>query len=121
MTNRLREALIALGLATSAQVSERLAPKLAMGGSAPTLLRRLRTLACPAPTSVRILGVDAWAWKKGQSYGTILVELQKGRPSARRKRSRPGCARTRKSRSLAATAQERTPRQPRKALHKPSR
>src|SRR3989442_1951789 len=38
MTNRLREALVALGLATSAQVSERLAPKLAMRGSAPTLL-----------------------------------------------------------------------------------
>ena len=72
MTNRLREALIALGLATSAQVSERLAPKLAMRVSAPTLLRRLRAVASACPTSVRILGVDDWAWKKGQTYGTIL-------------------------------------------------
>ena len=23
---------------------------------------------------VRVLGVDDWAWKKGQIYGTILVE-----------------------------------------------
>src|SRR5450432_3567147 len=75
-TNRLREALIALGLATSAEVSERVAPKLAMCVSAPTLLRRLREVACPPPLSVRILGVDDWAWKKGQTYGTLLVDLE---------------------------------------------
>src|SRR3989440_9147338 len=80
MTNRLREALVALGLATSAQVSERLAPKLGMLVSAPTLLRRLRAVACPRPKSVRILGVDDWAWKKGQTYGTILVDLEKRCP-----------------------------------------
>ena len=77
MTNRLREALVALGLATSAEVSERLAPSLGMKVSAPTLLRRLRAVACPSPKSVRILGVDDWAWKKGQTYGTILVDLEK--------------------------------------------
>src|SRR5437660_11214749 len=60
MTNRLREALVALGLATSAQVSERLAPSQGMLISAPTLLRRLRAVACPPPKSVRILGVDEW-------------------------------------------------------------
>jgi transposase len=80
MTNRLREALVALGLATSSEVSERLAPKLGMLVSAPTLLRRLRAVACPPPTSVRILGVDDWAWKKGQTYGTILVDLEKRCP-----------------------------------------
>jgi transposase len=80
MTNRLREALVALGLATSAEVSERLAPALGMRISAPTLLRRLRVVACPPPLSVRILGVDDWAWKKGQSYGTILVDLEKRCP-----------------------------------------
>src|SRR5438445_1849290 len=56
-TNRLREALVALGLATSAEVSERLAPALGMLVSASTLLRRLREVACPPPPSVRILGV----------------------------------------------------------------
>src|SRR5207244_5432308 len=77
ITNRLRDALVALGLATSAEVSERLAPQLSMLVSAPTLLRRLRAVACPPPKSVRILGADDWAWKKGQTYGTILVELEK--------------------------------------------
>jgi transposase len=80
MTNRLREALIALGLATSAEVSERLSPALGMLTSAPTLLRHLRQVISPAPQSVRILGVDDWAWKKGQTYGTILVDLQKRCP-----------------------------------------
>src|SRR6266481_8484308 len=80
MTNRLREALVALGLATSAEVSERVAPSLGMMVSAPTLLRRLRAVSCPPPTTVHILGVDDWAWKKGQTYGTILVDLEKRCP-----------------------------------------
>ena len=80
MTNRLRDTLVALGLATSAEVSERLAPSLGMRISAPTLLRRLRAVTCPLPKSVRILGVDDWAWKKGQTYGTILVDLEKRCP-----------------------------------------
>ncbi len=80
MTNRLRDALVALGLATSAEVSERVAPSLGMGVSAPTLLRRLRKVACPPPKSVRILGVDDWAWKRGQTYGTLLVDLELRKP-----------------------------------------
>src|SRR3989449_8742864 len=60
ITHRLRDALVALGLATSAQVNERLAPKLGMIVSAPTLLRRLRAVDCPPPKSVRILGIDDW-------------------------------------------------------------
>jgi transposase len=77
ITNRLRDALIALGLATSAQVCARLAPKLDLRVSAPTLLRYLRTVSCAPPTSVHILGIDDWAWKKGQIYGTLLVDLER--------------------------------------------
>jgi len=32
------------------------------------------------PRSDRILGIDDWAWKKGQTYGTILVDLEKRIP-----------------------------------------
>jgi transposase len=60
LTNRLRDALLALGLATSAQVCTRLAPKLGLQVRASSLLRTLRTVACAPPTSVRILGIDDW-------------------------------------------------------------
>jgi hypothetical protein len=42
----------------------------------PTLLRRMRTVSIPSPSSVRVLGIDDWSWKKGVSYGTILVDLE---------------------------------------------
>src|SRR3954470_23358337 len=44
---------------------------------ATTLLRRIRDLDPPLPP--RVLGVDDWAWRKGQSYGTILCDLERGR------------------------------------------
>ncbi len=80
MTNRLLEALQTLGFATCGEVGERLTPKLGMGVSGPTLLRRMRTVSIPPPKAVRVLGIDDWAWKKGQTYGTILVDLELRRP-----------------------------------------
>ena len=55
VSNRLVEELKAIGLAASAEVSERLTPRLV---KAPTLLRYLRTIP-PAPKSnVTVLGID---------------------------------------------------------------
>src|SRR6266516_2679828 len=80
MTNRLSETLQTLGFATCGELGERLAPKLGMQVSGPTLLRRMRARACPEPSSVRILGIDDWSWKKGVTYGTILVDLELHKP-----------------------------------------
>src|SRR5437016_3253387 len=52
MTNRLAEALQTLGFATSGEVGERLAPKFGMCITGPTLLRRMRTVSLPSPSSV---------------------------------------------------------------------
>jgi transposase len=75
MTNRLREAPQELGFATCGEVGERLAPKLGMHVSGPTLLRHMRKVCCPPPLAVSLLGIDDWAWKRGQTYGTLLVDL----------------------------------------------
>ncbi len=80
MTNRLSEALQTLGFATCGEVGERLAPKLGMCITGPTLLRRMRTVSIPSPSSVRVLGIDDWSWKKGVTYGTILVDLELRKP-----------------------------------------
>jgi transposase len=57
LTTRLREALLALGVATSGEVASRLAPRLGMQVAPTTLLRRVR--AVPVSQQVRYA---SWGW-----------------------------------------------------------
>jgi len=77
MTNRLRAALQALGLATGGEVSARLAPKLGMRAASTTFLRCLRVGFSSSTPKVRVVGLDDWAYKRGDTYGTILVDLER--------------------------------------------
>ena len=45
--------------------------------SADTLLRLLRRRAPPTPPDVRVVGIDDFAWLKGQRYGTIVCDLER--------------------------------------------
>ena len=42
-----------------------------------TLLRMLRRLPLPVFSTPRLLGIDDWALRKRQTYGTILVDLER--------------------------------------------
>lgn len=44
-----------------------------------TLLRRRRAATLPVKPTPTVLGVDDWAKRKGQTYGTILVDLERQR------------------------------------------
>src|SRR5258706_1524586 len=58
VSNRLLEELKAIGLAASAEVSERLAPRLGMKVKAPTMLCYLQSISAPPEAPVRVLGID---------------------------------------------------------------
>jgi transposase len=78
-TTRLTDTHRDLGLALGGEPGARLAAKLGLPTSPDTLLRRVkqpRPETTPAPLP-RVVGVDDWAMRKGQTYGTIIIDLER--------------------------------------------
>lgn len=80
-TLRLGKATQALGFSLGGEAGTRTAERLGIPGSADTLLRRIRQSPVPAlEKSPRVIGVDDWAYCKGQRYGTLIVDLERRVP-----------------------------------------
>jgi transposase len=78
-TRRLGAAQGRVGVALGGEAGARLLPHLGMPASPDTVLRLVRRMPLPARRAPRALGVDDWARRKGRTYGTILVDLERRR------------------------------------------
>jgi transposase len=80
-TDRVCELLAMVGYVLGGLPGSRLLDRLGIPNSADTILRRVKTRlrGQGAPPPVRVLGVDDWAWRKQQHYGTMLMDLERQR------------------------------------------
>jgi transposase len=78
-TRRVADIVQLLGHGVGGRPGERLMKRLGMPVSDDTILRQLkrRVAARGSPAPVRVAGIDDWSWRKGSTYGTIVVDLER--------------------------------------------
>jgi transposase len=79
-TKRLRATLQLFAIALSGQAGARLLNQLGMAVSGQSLLRLAKSIKTSVIKAPEILGVDDFAFKRGRTYGAILVDLRTHRP-----------------------------------------
>jgi transposase len=76
-TDRLRRTQADIGSSLGGEAGARLAARMGIATSPDTLLRRVKRLKYEPAGPPRAVGIDDWAWRKGQRYGTIVVDLER--------------------------------------------
>ena len=76
-TSRVGEIVSHLGHATGGRPAERLLHRLGLGVSDDTVLRQLKNRAQDTAEPPTVIGIDDWSWRKSQTYGTIIVDLER--------------------------------------------
>jgi transposase len=79
-TKQLQEALCQLGLRVGGQAGTDAASELGISGSRDTILRLVHQSEQPALQEPQVIGLDDWAWKRRQRYGTLICDLERGLP-----------------------------------------
>ena len=81
MTGRLEYFLIGLALNTSCEGAARVSRLIGINISGDTLIRKVIKKANEVePVKTDLIGVDDWAYKKGTTYGTIIVDGRTHKP-----------------------------------------
>ncbi|GHO63939.1 hypothetical protein KSC_028310 [Ktedonobacter sp. SOSP1-52] len=76
VTARLFQIVQTLGLATGGRLGARVTDRLSIQTSKTTILRRIMALPPEPIGQVSYLGIDDFSFRRGRTFGTILVDLQ---------------------------------------------
>jgi transposase len=79
-TIQLQQALCQLGLPSGGQAGADIGSEQGLSGSRDTILRLVRRYQLPDRPPSPIVGIDDWAWKRRQRYGTLICDLESRQP-----------------------------------------